>query len=68
MYFDQARDMHGTYWHNRFGWPASRGCVNLSPGDANWLFQWAQEGDWVCVWHPTGKTPTDPSLYGDEGA
>ena len=68
MYFDQARALHGTYWHNRFGWPASRGCVNLSPGDANWLFQWAQDGDWVYVWDPTGKTPTDPSLYGEGGA
>jgi hypothetical protein len=68
MYFDQARALHGTYWHNRFGWPASRGCVNLSPGDANWLFQWANDGDWVYVWDPTGETPTDPGLYGDGGA
>jgi hypothetical protein len=68
MYFDQARALHGTYWHNRFGWPASRGCVNLSPGDANWLFQWANDGDWVYVWDPTGQTPTDPGLYGDGGA
>jgi hypothetical protein len=68
MYFDQARALHGTYWHNRFSWPQSRGCVNLSPGDANWLFQWAREGDWVYVWDPSGKTPTDPSLYGAGGA
>lgn len=68
MYFDQARALHGTYWHNRFGWPQSRGCVNLSPGDANWLFQWAKEGDWVYVWDPSGQTPTDPNLYGGGGA
>ncbi len=68
MYFDQARALHGTYWHNRFGFPQSRGCVNLSPGDANWLFQWAKEGDWVYVWDPTGQTPTDPSFYGSGGA
>jgi hypothetical protein len=68
MYFDQARALHGTYWHNRFGWPQSRGCVNLSPGDANWLFQWANEGDWVYVWDPTGQTPTDPNLYSAGGA
>lgn len=68
MYFDEARALHGTYWHNRFGWPQSRGCVNLAPGDANWLFQWAKEGDWVYVWDPTGLTPTDPSLYGGGGA
>ena len=68
MYFDQARALHGTYWHNRFGYPQSRGCVNLSPGDANWLFSWAQDGDWVYVWDPTGQTPTDPSLYNAGGA
>jgi len=68
MYFDQARALHGTYWHNRFGWPQSRGCVNLSPGDANWLFQWARNGDWVYVWDPSGQTPTDPSLYNTGGA
>jgi lipoprotein-anchoring transpeptidase ErfK/SrfK len=68
MYFDQARALHGTYWHNRFGYPQSRGCVNLSPGDSNWLFSWAQEGDWVYVWDPTGQTPTDPSLYNAGGA
>lgn len=68
MYFDQVRALHGTFWHNRFGWPQSRGCVNLSPGDANWLFQWAVDGDWVYVWDPTGQTPTDPSYYGSGGA
>jgi lipoprotein-anchoring transpeptidase ErfK/SrfK len=68
MYFDKARALHGAYWHNRFGYPVSHGCVNLSPGDANWLFSWADEGDWVYVWDPTGETPTDPSLYGDGGA
>lgn len=68
MYFDQARALHGTFWHNRFGWPQSRGCVNLSPGDANWLFQWAVDGDWVYIWDPTGQTPTDPSYYGSGGA
>lgn len=68
MYFDQSRALHGTYWHNGFGVPRSRGCVNLSPGDAQWIFNWAQEGDWVYVWDPSGETPTDPALYGSGGA
>lgn len=68
MYFDQSRAFHGTYWHSSFGYQQSRGCVNLSPGDANWLFSWAQEGDWVYVWDPSGRTPTDPTLYGSGGA
>jgi hypothetical protein len=68
MYFDQARALHGTYWHNGFGTPLSRGCVNLSPGDAQWIYNWAADGDWIYVWDPSGETPTDPSLYSAGGA
>lgn len=31
---------HGTYWHNDFGRPRSRGCVNLTPADAKWIYRW----------------------------
>lgn len=31
---------HGTYWHDNFGVPMSRGCVNMRPKDALWLFRW----------------------------
>ncbi len=68
MYFDKARALHGAYWHTKFGYNASHGCVNLSPGDAHWLFNWAKEGDWVYVHDPSGKTPTDPAIYGEGGA
>jgi lipoprotein-anchoring transpeptidase ErfK/SrfK len=68
MYFDQARALHGAYWHNRFGYPLSRGCVNLSTADSNWLFQWAQVGEWVYVHDPSGQTPTDPEIFGEGGA
>ena len=64
MYFDQARALHGAYWHNKFGYQFSHGCVNLSPGDAHWLYNWANVGDTVYVYDPSGKTPTDPSLFG----
>ncbi len=63
MYYDDARALHGAYWRTRFGFPQSHGCINLAPGDAHWLFNWAHEGDWVYVWDPSGKTPTDPSFY-----
>ena len=65
MYFDKARAMHGAYWRTRFGYPQSHGCVNLSVGDAHWLFNWAHEGDYVYVHDPSGLTPTDPALYHD---
>ena len=68
MYYDKARALHGAYWHNGFGSPRSHGCVNMSVGDARWLYDWAREGDWVYVWDPSGETPTDPEQYGDGGA
>jgi len=67
MYFDNARALHGAYWRANLGFPQSHGCVNLSVGDSHWLYDWAQLGDWVYVWDPSGKTPTDPSLYGSGG-
>ena len=33
---------HGTYWHDNYGKPMSRGCVNMRPADAKWLFRWTQ--------------------------
>lgn len=44
MYFDDSISLHGTYWHNNFGYRRSRGCVNMSISDARWVFEWAQEG------------------------
>lgn len=67
MYFDQARALHGAYWQTLLGYQRSHGCVNLSIGDSRWLYDWAHEGDWVWVHDPSGRTPTDPSLYGSGG-
>ena len=64
MYFDQARALHAAYWRTYFGYPQSHGCVNLSPGDARWLFDWANEGEVVWVHDPSGQTPTDEDFYG----
>ncbi len=32
--------IHSTYWHNNYGVPTSRGCVNARPKDAKWIFRW----------------------------
>jgi len=64
MYFDEERALHGAYWHNWFGYPQSHGCVNLSVGDSHWLFDWANVGDSVYVYDPSGRTPVDLSVYG----
>jgi len=31
---------HGTYWHHNYGLRMSRGCVNMKPEEAKWLFRW----------------------------
>jgi hypothetical protein len=64
LYYDEARALHGAYWNTLYGYQRSHGCVNLSVGDAHWLYDWAVEGDYVYVWDPSGLTPTDPSYYG----
>jgi lipoprotein-anchoring transpeptidase ErfK/SrfK len=40
QYFHEGYALHGVYWHDGFGLPRSHGCVNLSPLDARWLFEW----------------------------
>jgi lipoprotein-anchoring transpeptidase ErfK/SrfK len=40
QYFHKGYALHGTYWHDDFGEIRSHGCVNLSPLDAAWLFEW----------------------------
>lgn len=64
MYFDERRALHGAFWHDFFGYQNSHGCVNLSLGDSHWLYDWANLGDYVYVYDPSGRTPTDPSLFG----
>jgi len=44
MYFYQGYAIHGAYWHNRFGSPASHGCVNVPLAFASWLYEWAPKG------------------------
>lgn len=34
--------MHVAYWHEDFGKPKSAECVNISPKDGAWLFQWTE--------------------------
>ncbi len=54
LYFDNDISLHGTYWHDGFGYRHSHGCVNLTVTDAHWAFNWSQEGGYdmpmVHVW------------------
>jgi len=58
LYFHKNEALHGTYWHDRFGWPASHGCVNLALADARWLF------DWALPRLPENWTTIDPKAAG----
>ena len=46
----QGHAFHGTYWHQNFGVPMSRGCINMRTDEAMWLFRWALPP------HQIGKT------------
>jgi hypothetical protein len=41
QYFNPPFALHASYWHERFGEPTSAGCVNLSPLDAQTVFEWS---------------------------
>lgn len=52
MFFDQDIALHGAFWHDRFGYKHSHGCVNMPPRAAEWVFNWSTESPadlWVMV-------------------
>lgn len=60
MYFQLAYAIHSAFWHNSFGRPKSHGCINASPFDAKWLFNWvtpALPEGWHAV-YPTEQAPS----------
>lgn len=74
QYFFGAYALHTAYWHDVFSFTRSHGCVNLTPLDARWLFDFtsphtpqdirmvmsndANPGTWVWV----HMTPPIPAL------
>lgn len=56
QYFDMPFALHAAYWHEDFGAPKSAGCVNLSPEDAAFLFDWT-EPRLPSGWHGVIATP-----------
>ena len=59
QFFDKAVALHGTYWHRDFGHVKSHGCVNLSPLDAKWLFDFTGPR-LPSAWAAAYPTPLDP--------
>jgi hypothetical protein len=50
MYFKGGYALHAAYWHDDFGRSRSHGCVNLSPIDARYIFNWTTP-DTPPDWH-----------------
>ncbi len=57
MFFEKGYGLHGTFWHRSFGRIRSHGCVNLTPLDAQRLFNWT--GPTL----PAGWTAALPTPY-----
>ncbi len=49
MFFHKGYSIHGTYWHDNFGTPMSRGCVNMRTEDAAWIYENAPVGTYVFI-------------------
>ncbi len=56
MYFDKDISLHGTYWHDGYGYKRSHGCVNMSISDARWVYNWSTDAPemTVYVWRSRG--------------
>jgi hypothetical protein len=62
VYFKPRYALHAAYWHDGFGERLSHGCVNLSPRDARWVF------DWVTPtlppgWYQVHQAKSDPGTF-----
>ncbi|RLB62261.1 MAG: L,D-transpeptidase [Deltaproteobacteria bacterium] len=61
QYYDGSYALHGAFWHHNFGREQSHGCINLSPADAKYLFQWTDPPlprGWHGVWASTKRKGT----------
>jgi hypothetical protein len=64
--FTGPYSLHSAYWHDDWGDPASGGCVNLSPMDARWLFEFTVPklpAGWHAVRRVAGEASTVVVLH-----
>ena len=59
QYIHRNIALHASFWHSKYGTPKSHGCINLSPADARYLFDWTgphlPDG-----WHGVAATDENP--------
>lgn len=65
LYFDGDISLHGTYWHDGFGFRRSHGCVNLSVSDSRWLYEWTEKAT-APINPETGKPITYVYVYSSD--
>lgn len=61
QYFEGANGLHAAFWHDDFGRRKSHGCVNLSPRDARYLFDFTEPSlpvGWTAVFPREGQHAT----------
>jgi len=60
--FQKPYAIHSAYWHDNWGNLASGGCINVSPIDGKWLFDFTEPKlprGWHAVrWQPANGAPT----------
>ena len=55
IYFHEGYSIHASFWHDAYGFRRSHGCVNLSPLDARWIYEWSDppvpegEDEWLVL-------------------
>jgi hypothetical protein len=54
MFFNEHEAIHSADFHNYFGINRTHGCVNLAPGDAEWVWNFFEQN--VEEWHPSQTT------------
>lgn len=62
QFFKGAYALHGAFWHDKFGRPASHGCINLAPEDARWLFDWTSP-EVPLSWHAAYPRPGEKGTW-----
>lgn len=70
MYFDRKNEiaLHGAYWHDRYGFKHSHGCVNMPPRDAEWIYYWSESApNDLWVWVHTSEPHTYFDKFTSEG-
>ena len=49
MYFYQKNAFRSADWDVTFGWPSTKGSIDMQPQDARWLYHWADQGTTVII-------------------